>query len=423
MQEILIMTDMKGVLIGLSNSNTIFIYNGSQNKGFNEPADQIYHNSTYEFGYSVSGAGDVNSDGYDDISIGSRGGIVFAFFGSSNGIANTPDWTDSGLFNYYGYVTSSAGDFNNDGYGDISVDNNSGNANVFYGSSSGLNNIPLILICNSYHLSYGDINGDNISDILTFRDGRAYGFYGSTDTSGIINYILNTVPGINSNNVNRSTDVSIVFNRDMNSSSLNSSNIKVYAEYSGIQNAILTYDSLLKKLTIDPFEDFIAGEKINVTITSGVKTFENMNVSPFSFSFTTEATGGSARFAITDSIEITGSVNIADIDSDGDIDILVGNNTLNSMQQVKIYKNDGSGHFSYFTDVQGAYQSFTVADFDTDGDPDILSEAENDQVRLFLNDGLGNFSPSIVSGGFTGIPADLDNDGDPDIARSIQEMM
>ena len=203
----------------------------------------------------------------------------------------------------------------------------------------------------------------------------------------------------------------------MNSSSLNSSNIKVYAEYSGIQNAILTYDSLLKKLTIDPFEDFIAGEKINVTITSGVKTFENMNVSPFSFSFTTEATGGSARFAITDSIEITGSVNIADIDSDGDIDILVGNNTLNSMQQVKIYKNDGSGHFSYFTDVQGAYQSFTVADFDTDGDPDILSEAENDQVRLFLNDGLGNFSPSIVSGGFTGIPADLDNDGDPDIAR------
>ncbi|MEZ4824434.1 MAG: FG-GAP-like repeat-containing protein, partial [Ignavibacteria bacterium] len=245
-------------------------------------------------------------------------------------------------------------------------------------------------------MSYGDINGDNISDILTFRDGRAYGFYGSTDTSGIINYILNTVPGINSNNVNRSTDVSIVFNRDMNSSSLNSSNIKVYAEYSGIQNAILTYDSLLKKLTIDPFEDFIAGEKINVTFTSGVKTFENMNVSPFSFSFTTEATGGSARFAITDSIEITGSVNIADIDSDGDIDILVGNNTLNSMQQVKIYKNDGSGHFSYFTDVQGAYQSFTVADFDTDGDPDILSEAENDQVRLFLNDGLGNFSPSIV---------------------------
>ena len=404
------------VLIGLSNSNAILIYNGSPNKGFTDPASQIYYNGTYEFGYSVSGAGDVNSDGYDDISIGSRGGIVFAFYGSQNGIANTPDWSASGLFNYYGYVTCSAGDFNNDGYGDISVDNNSGNVNVFFGNSSGLNNIPFILNCNSYHLSFGDINGDSISDIITFRDGRAYGFFGSTDTASVNDYILATIPVMNTVNADKSTDISIVFNRDMNVPTLTENNIKVSAEYTGIVPVNISYNPLLKTLIIDPQNDFREGEKISVTLTSGIQTLNNLNVTPYIFSFLIEATGGTGKFHITDSIDASGNVKIGDVDVDGDIDLIVGN-TLNSIQEVKIYKNDGHGHFSHFRDVQGAYQFFTVADFDSDGDPDILSEAENDQVRLFLNDGLGNFSPSLLSGGFIGKPADLDGDGDPDIAR------
>jgi hypothetical protein len=109
-------------------------------------------------GDSTSGAGDINGDGYGDILVDALGfdgpsgrtdcGAVYVIFGhspstaftdidlaafsSSQGFRVTGAATDSSL----GWSVSSAGDFNHDGYGDISVGSGGSNLYIFYGHST-----------------------------------------------------------------------------------------------------------------------------------------------------------------------------------------------------------------------------------------------------------------------------------------------
>ena len=134
---------------------------------------------------AVSSAGDVNSDGYGDVIIGLSSfdngrGKLFAYYGSESGLPEQADWTyeaiwgDSGYFGI-GFSVSCAGDVNNDGFEDIISSNSSPSLALwlFYGSESGLSSEPnwrySELYGNSPYTtvsSAGDFNGDGYSDIL-----------------------------------------------------------------------------------------------------------------------------------------------------------------------------------------------------------------------------------------------------------------
>ncbi|MFZ5475325.1 MAG: MopE-related protein [Myxococcota bacterium] len=102
------------------------------------------------FGIDVDGAGDVNGDGYDDVIVGgssynSGRGHVEIHLGSSSGVSSTADRTLTGdaALEYFGASVSAAGDVDSDGYADVIVgswgdSSYVGRAQVFHGSASGV---------------------------------------------------------------------------------------------------------------------------------------------------------------------------------------------------------------------------------------------------------------------------------------------
>lgn len=153
-------------------------------------------------GYSVSGAGDVNGDGYDDILIGAYGvdsggnftvGETYLIYGSdtlSGAVSlSTADVTLQGIAanDRSGFSVSGAGDINGDGYDDILIgaygadpgaNSAAGESYVIYGSDTlsaaiSLSSADVIfqgiaeLDLSGYSVAgAGDVNGDGFGDIL-----------------------------------------------------------------------------------------------------------------------------------------------------------------------------------------------------------------------------------------------------------------
>lgn len=116
-----------------------------------------------------------------------------------------------------------------------------------------------------------------------------------------------------------------------------------------------------------------------------------------------------------------------DIDGDGDKDVVVSSN--NNSTVIWCENLDGLGNFGPINIISNQALStiaVVAADIDGDGDMDVIAEAAGaEKIYWFENlDGLGNFGPEQTVatdvGGFFSIQAsDIDGDGDIDIA-SIQ---
>lgn len=160
------------------------------------------------FGNSVSSAGDVNGDGYDDIIVGAHGytspnfnkGRAYIYFGGP-AMDNKADVTLDGeaALHYFGFSVSAAGDVNGDGYADVIVGAYghtvyAGRAYIFYGGAAMDNIADKVLdgeAANNYFgqsvSTAGDVNGDGFSDVIvgaygnTSSTGRAYIYYGGSN--------------------------------------------------------------------------------------------------------------------------------------------------------------------------------------------------------------------------------------------------
>ena len=119
--------------------------------------------------------------------------------------------------------------------------------------------------------------------------------------------------------------------------------------------------------------------------------------------------------------DVTFSVVLGDVDTDGDPDIGVGN----SGEQNAVYLNDGSGNFTAGTRNFGTGSDFTssmvLGDVEGDGDLDIAAGNSGEQNVVYLNDGSGNFTTSLNFGTGSDITesiglGDVDGDNDLDIA-------
>ena len=173
------------------------------------------------FGISVSGAGDINGDGKDDVIVGADGdddggsssGSAFIFYGGvTSGAATTKadvKLTGDSSGDYFGISVSGAGDMNGDGKNDVIVgapydddgSNNSGSAFIFYGgvasgAATSKANVKLTGDSESDWFGdcvsgAGDVNGDGKNDVIVGSDwdddggsnsGSAFIFYGGVSS-------------------------------------------------------------------------------------------------------------------------------------------------------------------------------------------------------------------------------------------------
>ncbi len=99
-------------------------------------------------GDEIAAAGDLNGDGLADLAVGSQEseeelGLVLLFYGAAEGLPSEQDRTLSGVSpaGAFGGSLSGAGDVDGDGYGDLLVGarlaNGSGEAHLFLGSATG----------------------------------------------------------------------------------------------------------------------------------------------------------------------------------------------------------------------------------------------------------------------------------------------
>ncbi len=140
---------------------------------------------------------------------------------------------------------------------------------------------------------------------------------------------------------------------------------------------------------------------------------------------------GSGTYSLVENTPFTAvrnsSIAFADIDGDGDQDVLITGFDNNTIGISELYTNDGFGNFSLLTNTPFLgvdLGTVAFADIDGDGDQDVLitgrDNANNGISKLYINDGLGNFS-LVANTPFTDVDyssmafADIDGDSDQDV--------
>ncbi|NER36457.1 MAG: hypothetical protein F6J93_21145 [Oscillatoria sp. SIO1A7] len=135
---------------------------------------------------------------------------------------------------------------------------------------------------------------------------------------------------------------------------------------------------------------------------------------------------GGVEDIISSSADGAQSVFAADLDRDGDLDVL---SASFSDEKIAWYENNGGGTFGaqqiISSNADGA-GSVYATDLDNDGDLDVISASENDdKIAWYENNGSGSFgTEQVISTAANGVrsvvAADLDNDGDRDIFSASQ---
>jgi hypothetical protein len=165
------------------NRGRAYIYYGGSSIDSIADKTLIGQATGYYFGISVSGAGDLNNDNYDDVVVGGwsydsyRGRADIFLGGSPMDSLRDKTMIGEATNNYFGRV-SGAGDVNNDSYDDIIIgahyySSHTGRAYIYYGSSS-IDSLADVIITgegtgDDFGISVsgaGDVNNDGYDDVI-----------------------------------------------------------------------------------------------------------------------------------------------------------------------------------------------------------------------------------------------------------------
>ena len=160
----------------------VYVFSGKDNdtlfKFDGEPPD--IHGGNSEFGSSVSVPGDVNGDGHDDVLVGAHWagfyGAAYMYSGADGHLLYklvdpSKDPSGWGMSGDFGFAVTGTGDLDGDGHPDIAVSSPNHSAVAIFSGIDG--HLVHIISGESWAddlggslASAGDVNGDGVSDLL-----------------------------------------------------------------------------------------------------------------------------------------------------------------------------------------------------------------------------------------------------------------
>ncbi|MGQ0721797.1 MAG: FG-GAP-like repeat-containing protein [Candidatus Eiseniibacteriota bacterium] len=244
--------------------------------------------------------------------------------------------------------------------------------------------------------------------------------------AGAVPVISATSPVDQTVGVPLASNITVSFSGPINASTINADNLLVTTNLRGKLTGSLAWSAAARRLTFDPAQSFLPGERVLVTVTKGVKDLAGMslpNGHHFQFaawtapmpdgSFTTSPTSwpiGSIALSCT----------VGDLDGDALPEAVFANVVPDSLT---VLSSDGSGTLFPFASLatHPLPRHSILADVDEDGLPDIVCAGAGDTLDVFRNLGTGAFVLTAfpVTNGTTpygAFGADLDADGDTDVA-------
>jgi FG-GAP-like repeat/Bacterial Ig-like domain/Secretion system C-terminal sorting domain len=232
-------------------------------------------------------------------------------------------------------------------------------------------------------------------------------------------------PTRNASSAPRASNVSVTFSQPPSAGS--TSALRVFSSQRGGR---LTGTASVSgsTLSFDPARDLRSGETVQATLTTAAQSTGGSALdAPQVFQFTAATQGGTGVFGGGSEVVVgntPGGIATADVDDDGDIDLLAANSGSNT---VSVRLNNGNGMFTAGSEVpvESSPLGMATADIDGDGDLDLLAaNSGSASVSVRINNGNGTFTvPAIAANGRVAagnMPqavtmADVDGDGDLDI--------
>lgn len=328
-------------------------------------------------------------------------------------------------------------DFNRDGHEDLAVANyTSGTVSILLGNGAGSFGAAssVTVGANPTGLVAADLNVDGKLDLVVAN-------YGSNNASKLlgvgdgtfaaaVNAATSTGPlSVVSGDFNRSgePDVAVLEYADTTPSLILGTDPGAPATFSDSGDVSMGAGADPLKMAVGDFDnDGDMDLAVSDFALDRIRVFFNNGTGTLTFQQDISPGAGS---------QIT-SVAAADFDRDGDLDLVAAER---GYAQVEVFKNNGSGSFGAATDTMaynggagGEPWDVAVADLDLDGDLDVVAAgntyAGDPVIDVYSNDGTGDLSllDSITStanhqNARNIALGDLDNDGDVDIAFSVTD--
>lgn len=347
--------------------------------------------------------GDINNDGNQDLMItgettfGSRCNVIYM-----NDGYGVFERVERSTFEAVYNSSTAFADIDGDGDLDllISGDSNNSPVTILYENTGNgvfveVINTPFVA-SSSGDITFGDIDGDG--DLDVFIGGIFAGhskFYVNDGVGDFVEIPNNTFPSTLFNNsiiledFDGDGDLDVMFTSSFGISIFNNNGNNTFniSTNNGFNTYVSANQSAKAVADVD-------GDGDMDIVFTGAPMGPNSLVT---FLYLNDGTGSFVQdvSAPFEGVNL-GSLEFADVDNDGDQDLMVAGKNSSNVAITKLYTNNGSGVFTENTSTSfpGIYESsIAFADVDNDGDQDLLlSGLGIETAKIFENDGTGNFT-------------------------------